>query len=99
MPVAPEMAAVERPQVTMDSVNVAISLLENALLQRLDKKGYGSFAGKHEILGILDEEFDELKDAIRDDAGGISQVKAELIDIAVGCLFGVACIDQGVIRK
>jgi hypothetical protein len=93
------MAAVVRPEIKLESVEKARILIQQMLIKRLDKKGWGTFAGKHEILGILEEEYTELKDAIHNDKDGIGPVKAELIDIAVGCLFGVACIEQGVINR
>ena len=64
------------------------------LLNRAKQKGMGSMASNHEILGILDEEFAEYRDAIHAKAGQEEKV-SELIDIAVAALFGIASIRSG----
>ena len=69
----------------------AIASLEAELDRRLDEKGSGTFASTHEILGVLTEEHTELIEAVRSNA--VSDVRKELLDIAVGCVFAVACID------
>jgi NTP pyrophosphatase (non-canonical NTP hydrolase) len=50
--------------------------------QRIDKAQtrYGDFASTHEALGVASEEWDELKDAIRDNALGT--VEQECLDLA-----------------
>jgi NTP pyrophosphatase (non-canonical NTP hydrolase) len=65
-------------------------IVSNALLKRLKQHGYDSFSSIHEILGIMDEEHYELLMAVHknDDL----QVKEELVDIAVGALFGIATL-------
>jgi NTP pyrophosphatase (non-canonical NTP hydrolase) len=83
---------VERPQVTMENVDAHVSELRAKILSRLNKKGYGVFVGPHEVLGILTEEFHELVDAVKSD--NLYDVRAELLDIAVGALFGVVSIDR-----
>ena len=65
--------------------------------ERLKQHGPGSFIGPHEILGIITEEYDELIDAVRDNDYG--QVEKELVDIAVGCLFGVASLRAAGMRR
>lgn len=62
--------------------------------QRLEQHGRGSFIGPHETLGILTEEYAELIEAVR--SNDYKQVERELIDIAVGCLFGVASLRTNV---
>ena len=64
------------------------------LLSRAKQKGMGTMASNHEILGILDEELTEYRDAIHDKLGDEEKV-SELIDIAVGALFGIASIRSG----
>jgi NTP pyrophosphatase (non-canonical NTP hydrolase) len=64
-----------------------------ALRKRLNEKGYGSFASKHEIMAIIDEEIDEVHDAVRMHGDKKHQQLAkELLDVAVGAVFGLACI-------
>lgn len=67
-------------------------MTHNKILQRLAEKGNGTFSSRHEILGVLQEEFTELEDAVRD--GELtSEVRHEIMDIAVGAVFAIACID------
>ncbi len=80
-----------RPQITQAELYDAIRKLSDKMFHRLAEKGWGSFASRHEILGTIAEEFGELTDAVR--CGPSSCVRDELLDIAVGALFGVACID------
>ena len=80
-----------RPQIPMEQVYAVLQRLRDELRNRLAQKGYGSFSSSHEIQGVLQEEFDELKEAIhKNNSPGI---EAELYDIAVGVIFAVACID------
>ena len=82
------MAKLVRPIVYQDKVSDAFDAVYLKLQSRLRKKGYGSFAGKHEILGILQ--------AVQSQPlTGEHSVREELIDIAVRAIFGVACIDAG----
>ena len=60
---------------------------------RLIEKGDGTAASYHEVLGFITEEYMELIDAVR--KNNVREIKSELIDIAVACVFGVACIDAG----
>jgi NTP pyrophosphatase (non-canonical NTP hydrolase) len=62
------------------------------LESRLDQKGWGTFSSRHEILGILTEEFHELVEAVK--SGDNVDVQSELVDIAVGALFGAVCIEN-----
>ena len=74
----------------------AVSMLIKELDRRLKEKGRGTFSSSHEILGIVTEEYWELVDAVKrhgDDKAG--RIKQELMDIAVACVFGCACIDTG----
>jgi hypothetical protein len=74
-----------------------VKRVTNHLLRKtydaLNKKGYGSWKSRHEILGIITEEFDELVKAVRCESE--DRIKSELYDIAVGCVFAIACIERG----
>lgn len=83
----------KRPQITSGNVLRASEEILQTTSQRLLEKGAGAWLSRHEALGMIDEEYDELLEAVRDKSLG--EVKKELIDIAVGCLFGIACINQG----
>jgi hypothetical protein len=58
----------------------------------LNEKGYHSFSSIHEILGVVDEEHHELKDAVKHN--NHEEIKQELLDIAVGCIWGVVSINE-----
>lgn len=69
----------------------AIKYLEVGLDDRLRQHGTFSFIGPHEIMGVLDEEVNkELLDAVH--ANDEQQVLNELLDIAIGAIFGIASI-------
>ena len=73
----------------------SLQFVRDEISRQLKDKGKGTFSSRHEILGMVDEEHDELKDAVRSE--GIQRVKAELADIAVGCIWGIASIEAGTI--
>ena len=60
---------------------------------RLEEKGYGSFTSIHEVLGMMSEEHQELIDAVH--ANDWDQLDKELLDIAVGAIFSLACLRSG----
>ena len=69
----------------------AIKIVKNKLIERLKRKGNGSFYSRHESFGIIAEEFDELWDELR--SNNKQKFKNELIDVAVACLFSIACLE------
>lgn len=81
-----------RKPVTMDEVDVVLMKLREQIGERLRQKGNLSYASIHEILGIIDEEKLELILAVK--SNDVQEVVNELFDIAVGCMFGVACIEN-----
>lgn len=68
----------------------ALKLVGEDLKKRLMKHGRLSFMGPHEILGTVEEEMHELRDAIRSNER--MHTISELLDVAVGCVFGVASL-------
>ncbi len=80
-----------RRQITKDEIDDAVAQVKAKLLWRLNEKGYGCWLSRHEILGVVAEEQHELVMAVH--KCGISLVRDELMDIAVACVFAVACID------
>lgn len=68
-----------------DTVHAALSRMS-------EKHGEGSFASTHEIIGVLEEEMLELKEAAH--RNHQEDVKKELLDIITAAWFAVACIDQ-----
>ncbi len=83
-----------RPQITREQVRQAVTETSLKLFDRLDNdKGWGSWLSRHEILGMLEEERDEVLKATH--GGSLEDVAAELKDVAVGCIFAMACIYSG----
>ena len=80
-----------RQQITQTQAKDADSVVRMKLIDRLNEKGYGALVSRHEILGVLTEEYHEAVKAVESES--IQEVRDELIDLAVGCIFGVACID------
>ena len=77
-----------RVRVEPEVVAAALDNVRWGLSRRLGKHGPLGFIGPHEALGILAEEYDELRDAVR--ANDPDAVRRELLDIAVGAVFGLA---------
>lgn len=69
----------------------AIKDIRDALEMRLEEKGYRAYASSHEISGIIDEENDEMKEAVHNN--NVLQLRKELIDLAVGAIWGIVSID------
>lgn len=69
-----------------------LAAIKYALYKRLDEKGYGEFSSTHEMLGIITEEYLELVEAVR--SNNQKDIKKEVVDITVACIFGCACINK-----
>ena len=79
-----------RPHITQDERDRVILMVREKLEFRMKQKGTHAYASIHEALGIITEEYYELQGAVMyDDQGAVVE---ELIDIAVGAIFGAACI-------
>lgn len=64
-------------------------VMEN-LDERLRQHGDASYAGPHEALGTIAEEYDEFLDAVR--SNDAERVMEEAADIAVGALWTIASL-------
>lgn len=80
----------QRNKVTLDRIDAGLLQLRVEILRRLDQHGPGEFVSTHEILGVVTEEYFELVDAVKRH----EHVGAELMDVAVGALFGAICIEN-----
>lgn len=81
-----------RPTISHDAIKTCIKEIALKTDARLDQKGHHAWQSTHEILGIITEEYWELQEAIKNNR--IDNVKKELMDIAVACHFGIACINE-----
>lgn len=74
-------------------VKSAVKALEDKIAYRMVQKGPQSYASVHEALGLITEEYKELIDAVQSNKR--KDVISELLDVAVGCIFAVACDEAG----
>lgn len=70
-------------------VTAAIEVQINKVLK---EKGSGAWLSRHELLGVLTEEYYETIDAVHQ--GTERELMNELADVAVTCIFGIACIKK-----
>ena len=83
----------QREQIDQEEIDNALNEIGISTELRLDQKGYGTFASKHEILGSITEEYHELIEAIHKH-NNKEQVKNELLDLATACHFSISCINS-----
>jgi len=82
-----------RKKIRPEALEKSISDIKEKLLFRLnEEKGWGTWTSRHEILGFLTEEYYEVIKEVH--SGNEENLRKELIDVAVGCIFAVACIDE-----
>jgi len=81
-----------RTQVSSDAVASGVDRLNAELIRRLHEKGFGTFASKHEIMGVMLEEWEEVKLAVGGH-GTKDELVSELYDLAVAAVFGAVCIE------
>lgn len=77
-------------EISDELIAEALTLLGIAIKRRLMEKGHDSFVNAHEILGATEVEMVELREAVH--IKEPQRVIEELLDVAVGCLFGVASL-------
>jgi len=75
-----------------DSEDGAMAYVNEEIDHALEKHGTGAFVSTHEILGVLDEEFEEFKRAIH--KNDIDACMDELAQVAQVAIFGIASILQ-----
>ncbi len=82
-----------RKKVPFDLVEEEMAYLLKRIIERIEQYGDHTFSSRHEILGLVTEEFNELQDSIGNKSlGRWDEFREELIDLAVACVFGAACI-------
>ncbi len=81
-----------RPELQRPDFEAVIETISKALFTKLGEKGWHISVSAHEILGLTEEEFHEFASAVH--ANDHGKMRAELLDLAVACLFGVASIDS-----
>jgi hypothetical protein len=81
----------QRKQVCSEAIAKAFDSCIDKMFEALKKKGSGAFVSSHEILGVLTEEYDEVKLAVHEN--DIGWLKAELMDVVVAAIFSLASIE------
>lgn len=71
--------------------------IKRRIHERLDEKGDGIWVSSHEIMGVLEEEVREFKDAVHGNGNGLYtkrvEMTEELKDIAVAAVWGIISLD------
>jgi len=80
----------KREQVSEGEIIEAFKALEAKLDLRLIQKSSQTFVSRHEILGMITEEYTELIEAVH--GGDRIRIREELLDVAVGAVFSIACL-------
>lgn len=88
----PEVSA-GRPQITEDNINNTFTQIHNKTKYRLNEKGAGILISRHEMLGVITEEYTELCSAIEN--CDILDVEDELVDITVAGIVSLASLKTG----
>lgn len=78
-----------REQLGADDVMQSVAVFVDELQRRLTQHGWGTYASRHETMGIVTCETRELNEAV--EHGTPYEVISELMDVAVACVFGHAC--------
>lgn len=81
----------KRDKIPPGAVEQALFQIGEMLRRRIAQKGDGAYVGPHESHGIIDEEFEELGDAMR--ANDEIEFYKELVDVAVACVLAMASSD------
>lgn len=87
--------ATERHQLELADFSEALADVQEKLGFRMGQKGMGTYSSVHEILGILQDELTEYRDEVHGNKLGREEQVQELIDIAVGAIWGIASIRSG----
>lgn len=79
-----------REPINLSEIEKAMSDVRVFLENKIKEKGNLSFASIHEISGVLDEEFDELKESIH--LNDYNQVEIELKDVIISAFWGLVSL-------
>jgi len=83
-----------RLDIDQSKYNDAVHDVNNHAMTVIHRKGDGAYISRHEILGILTEEYQEVVEAIH--LGKLNtEVIHELKDLAFACIWGIVSIKAG----
>lgn len=86
------MEKTKRVPVEKISRGAVIEMIREEWEKEISKKGPGIFVSSHELRGVLDEEVEEVREAVH--KNDRASLRKELRDVIVACLHGIASIDS-----
>jgi len=87
-----DQSKVKRPKITVSRLARDADGIHKTAILRCNQKGWGVFLSRHEVQGVITEEYNELIEAVH--SGDLEKVEDELIDLAVACLIGISSIES-----
>ena len=84
-----------RTKVPIHDILGGLEMLKERLQFKLDKYGYGTFASRHEIMGVLMEEVVKVQATVHESHGENDPMPNELLNVAVAAIFGCICMKNG----
>lgn len=89
-----EMSLENKKRVDRKLIDSTVNQLQRRIDKRLEQYGNRSFASRHEIFGLIAEEYYELINAVQTDkTKHIQHIRGKLFDIAVACVWGILSIE------
>lgn len=82
-----------RPKLRKETLDVVMEMVRKQVERRLEEKGDGAIASRHEYLGIVQEEHNEFIQAVTSEED--TRVVLEGLDVVVGHILGIASITDG----
>lgn len=82
----------ERRNMEFSEIEKGVEDLIKRFNKKLEKKGTNSLVSPHEIIGVVTEEWYEALMAVHQNDN--EELKVELLDIAVACLWGYISLNQ-----
>lgn len=79
-----------RREITNNEIDGVLDSIQEYLYLQVDKKGRGCFRSIHECCGVIDEEVNEMKQAIQEN--NHEKIKGELADIIVASIWAYVSI-------
>jgi type VI protein secretion system component VasK len=87
----------QRRQLSKSNFYEVVGQLTAKIRQTAEKKGMGGCVSPHEILGIVEEEYEEFKAEVMNNDPDRAQ--EELLDIAVACIWGLASYNAKTVER
>ena len=82
-----------RPEITVKEIVTGIKILEEELSKEVQVKGSHAFVSTHEIVGVIQEEMDELREATHNNNN--DDIEKELMDVMISAFWGYVSFVNG----